>query len=257
MTNPAENRFEDFFNDRFYVSLKNSLYNYRLRRRAVRKCVHFYQDGLILEVGSGLSPMLGENRQVVYSDLSFSALKSLRQMQGGSLCVGADALSLPFRTGAFSTVVCSEVIEHMPDDLAALREMARVMTDEGTLILTFPHRRAYFAIDDRFVRHFRRYELAEIEKKLGDAGLEIAETRKVLGPLEKITMIIVVFFVSRGLRVAKKNKNDKVKVLFIEKIVAPLFMLLNLFYCLLAGIDAWIFPRKLASVILVMAQKRR
>lgn len=257
MTNPAENRFEDFFNDRFYVSLKNSLYNYRLRRRAVRKCVHFYQDGLILEVGSGLSPMLGENRQVVYSDLSFSALKSLRQMQGGSLCVGADALSLPFRAGAFSTVVCSEVIEHIPDDLAALREMARVMTDEGTLILTFPHRRAYFAIDDRFVRHFRRYELAEIEEKLGDAGLEIAQTRKVLGPLEKITMMIVVFFASRVSRVAGRNKNIGIRALLMKRIVAPLFMLLNLFYCLPVAADACIFPRKLASVILVRAGKRR
>jgi len=257
LTNPADNRFEDFFNDHFYVSLKNSLYNYRLRRRAVRKCVHFYQDGLILEVGSGLSPMLGENRQVFYSDLSLSALKSLRQMQMDSLCVEADALRLPFRTGAFSTVVCSEVIEHIPDDLAALREMARVMTEEGTLILTFPHRRAYFAIDDRFVHHFRRYELAEIEEKLRAAGLEIVQTSKVLGPLEKITMMIVAFFASRGSQVERKNKDNKVGGLFMKKIVPPFFRLLNIFYCLPVAADACIFPRKLASVILVRAGKQR
>jgi len=257
LTNPADNRFEDFFSDDFYVSLKNSLYNYRLRRRAVRKCVQFHQNSLILEVGSGLSPMLGKNPQVVYSDLSFSALKSLQRMQNGSSHVAADALSLPFKTRTFQTVVCSEVLEHIPDDLSALKEMERVMADDGTLILTFPHRRAYFAIDDRFVHHFRRYELAEMGEKLKKAGLEISEVTKVLGPLEKITMMVVIFFVSKVLRVEGRGGETGKNSLLMKKVIAPIFRIMNLLYCLPVWVDVRIFSRRLASVILVRAKKLR
>ncbi|MCK9362797.1 MAG: class I SAM-dependent methyltransferase [Syntrophales bacterium] len=255
MTNPEDNRFEDFFSDDLYVSLKNSLYNYRLRRRAVRKCVQFHKNSRILEVGSGLSPMLGENRQVVYSDLSFYALKSLKGMQKGGIYVEADALSLPFKTGTFSMVVCSEVLEHIPDDLSALKEIERVLADEGTLVLTFPHRRAYFALDDRFVRHFRRYDLAEMDKKLQDAGLEITAIKKVLGPLEKITMMFAIFIVSEVLPVAKRGADSRHNTFLMKKVITPLFKILNILYCLPAGIDARMFPRRLASVILVRAKK--
>lgn len=256
MTKPEENRFEDFFNDDFYVSLKNHFYNYRLRRQAVRKCAQFKEEGLILEVGSGLSPMLEGNGQVVYSDLSFSALKSLKRIQQRGLYIEADALRLPFRNGSFSTVVCSEVLEHLPEDLAALKEIARVMARDGDLILTFPHRRFYFANDDRFVNHYRRYEINEIEEKLKDAGLEISEIQKVLGPLEKITMMAVIFFVSSFSRFKRGQTKPAENALRKRNVIAPVFKILNLLYCLPVWFDARIFPRKLASVILLKAVKR-
>jgi SAM-dependent methyltransferase len=260
LTKPEDNRFEDFFNDDFYVSLKNSLYNYRLRRRAVGKCVQkcmqINVDVRILEVGSGLSPMLYENSLVVYSDLSLSALQSLRRAQPDGVYVEADALHLPFEAGTFTTVVCSEVVEHIPDDLAALKEIARVMNEGGILILTFPHRRFYFANDDRFVRHFRRYEIAEMADKLKNAGLEITEIRKVLGPLEKITMMAVIFFAAKFSRVEKGRPDVKKKTLLLRKIIAPIFRILNTLYCLPVWLDARIFPRGLASVILFKAFKK-
>ena len=256
MTKPEDNRFEDFFSDDFYVLLKNSLYNYRLRKSAVGRCVRCGENARILEVGSGLSPMLEGDSRVVYSDLSFSALKSLRRGQKGGAYVEADALRLPFKTGAFPTVVCSEVLEHIPDDLQALKEMERVMAETGTLILTFPHRRSYFAMDDRFVHHFRRYEIADMEEKLKDAGLEVSEIRKVLGPLEKITMMAVIFFASKFFRVKESATDAKRNSFFLRQIIAPVFRFLNLFYGSLAWLDACIFPRRLASVILVTAKKR-
>lgn len=260
MTNPEDNRFEDFFSDDFYVSLKNSLYNYRLRRSAVRKYVPWDKNARILEVGSGLSPMLEGDPRVVYSDLSFSALRSLRKMQEGGFYVEADALDLPFQTGSFQSVVCSEVLEHIPDDLGALQEIERVMAEGGTLILTFPHRRAWFATDDRFVHHFRRYEITEVEEKLRKSGLAITKVAKVLGPLEKITMMAVIFFVSFVSRISGRNNEggQTGKIGFVlRRIIAPVFRLFNLLYLVPIWIDVRIFPRKMASVILVVAQKRR
>ncbi len=256
MTKLEENRFEDFFNDDFYVSLKNYLYNYRLRRQAVRKWVPFKEEGLTLEVGSGLSPMLEGDDRVVYSDLSFSALLSLKRMQQRGLYIEADAVSLPFKNDLFSAVVCSEVLEHLPDDLAALKEIARVMARDGALILTFPHRRFYFANDDRFVEHYRRYEINEIEEKLKGAGLEISGIRKVLGPLEKITMMAVIFFVSSLSRFKRGRAKPAENAPMKRKVIAPIFKMFNLLYSLPVWFDARIFPRKLASVILLKAVKR-
>jgi len=42
-------------------------------------------------------------------------------------------------------------------------------------------------VPDRFVNHFRRYELGEMKANLKNAGLETLEVQKLLGPLEKIT----------------------------------------------------------------------
>ena len=61
MTSSRGNRFEDFFADDAYVSMKNLLYNYLLRKRAIRKCLLKQERGLILEVGSGLSPMVTDS----------------------------------------------------------------------------------------------------------------------------------------------------------------------------------------------------
>ncbi len=46
---------------------------------------------------------------------------------------------LPFRSGQFDGVICSEVVEHLPDPDAALREIARVLKAGGTLALTTPN----------------------------------------------------------------------------------------------------------------------
>ena len=131
MTPSRGNRFEDFFADDAYVSLKNLLYNYLLRKRAIRKCMKKQERGLILEVGSGLSPMVTDSDDVVYSDFSFTALRTLKRRQGKGFFVTADAMHLPFKSGSFSQVICSEVLEHLPEDRPALRQMATVMKPGG------------------------------------------------------------------------------------------------------------------------------
>lgn len=51
----------------------------------------------------------------------------------------SDALRLPFRDAAFDRVLAAEVLEHLPDDAAALRELYRVLAPGGLLALSVPH----------------------------------------------------------------------------------------------------------------------
>jgi ubiquinone/menaquinone biosynthesis C-methylase UbiE len=170
MTSSGDNRFQDFFEDDKYVALKNYLYNYLLRKRAVEKVMQNEKKGVVLEIGSGISPTLTSWDRVVYSDLSFSALRTLRQVHAKGYYVVADGMNLPFKADAFSHAISSEVLEHLDDDRKALKEFAGVTKRGGSLVVTFPHQHFYFSFDDRFVNHHRRYKLPEMERLLIDAG---------------------------------------------------------------------------------------
>jgi len=52
--------------------------------------------------------------------------------------VKADALSLPFRDGCFTTVIATECLEHVRDPFLFSQEMTRVLQFEGRLIITVP-----------------------------------------------------------------------------------------------------------------------
>ncbi|WP_448208708.1 class I SAM-dependent methyltransferase [Azospirillum sp. sgz302134] len=52
--------------------------------------------------------------------------------------VQADLTDLPFPDGRFDLVLSSHVLEHVPDDRAALREIARVLKPSGSALLLFP-----------------------------------------------------------------------------------------------------------------------
>ena len=88
----------------------------------------------------------------------------------------------------------------------------------GRLVVTFPHKKSYFANDDHFVNHFRRYELSEMKARLTDAGFRSINIHKVLGPLEKITMCFVVFrtnFLENYKSVNRQMKDAKYSDYFI------------------------------------------
>jgi len=254
MNTGHNNRFEDFFADDLYANFKNLLYNYLLRKRAIKTCMRGVQEGLVLEVGSGMSPMVVGSDRVVYSELSFRAVQRLKRLEGRGGFVVADAAHLPFAGSSFSLVVCSEVLEHLPDDRPALKEMAEVLKTGGSLVLTFPHRHGYFARDDRFVGHFRRYELQEMEGRLKEVGMNPVDIRRVLGPLEKATMVVVVWAVS-GLQRLKGKRGDQEKTIAARQIVTFFFEWFNRLYCVPVWLDARLFPRSLAAVLLVRAIK--
>jgi SAM-dependent methyltransferase len=50
-----------------------------------------------------------------------------------------DAQSLPFRDGSYNVVVCSEVLEHLPDYRKAFDELVRVTKNSGYIIITVPN----------------------------------------------------------------------------------------------------------------------
>ncbi len=68
----------------------------------------------------------------------------LRAMEKQGQCRGrwnllqASTMSLPFRDASFDKIVCSEVLEHVPDDHHSLKEMTRVLKNDGLIAISVP-----------------------------------------------------------------------------------------------------------------------
>ncbi|HJR46465.1 MAG TPA: class I SAM-dependent methyltransferase [Actinomycetota bacterium] len=92
--------------------------------------------------------------------------------------VHADATRLPFDDGAFDRVIVSEVLEHIPDDGAAMKEVARVLKPHGTAAVTVPRwwpERVCWALSDEYHAneggHVRIYRTRELDERLARHGL--------------------------------------------------------------------------------------
>jgi SAM-dependent methyltransferase len=94
--------------------------------------------------------------------------------------VRADALALPFPSGSFDHVIAAEVLEHIPDDRGAMREIARVLRPGGTAAVSVPRwlpERVCWALSDRYHDrpggHVRIYRGEELRGRLAEAGLRV------------------------------------------------------------------------------------
>ena len=88
------------------------------------------------------------------------------------LDIVGDITSIPEPDASFDAILCVEVLEHVPDPLAALRELGRLLKPNGQLILTAPFcsltHFSPFHFASGFSRHF-------YERHLPEHGLEIVE----------------------------------------------------------------------------------
>jgi len=75
-------------------------------------------------------------------------------------------------TGEYACVIVWDVLEHIEDDLGALRAIEKLLLPGGQLLLAVPSNPREWRWDDDFYGHFRRYTVAELSRKLADAGLE-------------------------------------------------------------------------------------
>lgn len=94
--------------------------------------------------------------------------------------VQGDALDLPFPDGHFDAIIASEVLEHIPDDMTAMRELMRVLKPGGKLAVTVPSwlpERVCWALSEDYHTapggHVRIYTRAELEAKLKSIGFRV------------------------------------------------------------------------------------
>lgn len=106
--------------------------------------------------GSFSTRLVERGFEVTSVDASAAAVEVLKHRVGGEVAQ-ADVTELPFDDETFDAAVLGEVLEHVPDDAGALREVARVLRPQSVLAISVPANPARFGPSDRWAGHLRRY----------------------------------------------------------------------------------------------------
>jgi ubiquinone/menaquinone biosynthesis C-methylase UbiE len=131
-----------------------------------------------LDVGCGTGATLAALRAAGYSkvagvDVSEFALDRARGSVGGALLVMAEADTLPVGDSSLSCITSMDVLEHLDDDAAALRDYIRVLEPGGRILLTTPAYQWLFSDHDRTAQHRRRYTARRLAAVARSVGLEV------------------------------------------------------------------------------------
>jgi SAM-dependent methyltransferase len=153
----------------------------------------------ILDVGCGTGAnlvMLGEFGEAHGIDVSHDALSFCRERGLERVRHGA-AEDLPFEDGTFDLVTALDVVEHLDDDAAGLREFRRVLRPDGRILLFVPAFMFLWGVQDDVSHHRRRYTLPELLKVVREAGFEIERSTYA-----NITFFLPILLVRKFMRLA-------------------------------------------------------
>lgn len=98
----------------------------------------------VLDIGTGTGRFIRaiESKMRVGIDISITMLMTAKERaKSGSAIhfVRADAEHLPFKGESFSLILCLDVLEHLPDPRACVKDVHRVMAAKGYLLVTTPN----------------------------------------------------------------------------------------------------------------------
>jgi ubiquinone/menaquinone biosynthesis C-methylase UbiE len=129
----------------------------------------------ILDVGCGTGANLrafAREGMTVGIDDSADALAFCRT-RGIERLALSQVETLPFGEDSFDVVTALDILEHTDDDLAALREIQRVCSKEGLLLVTVPAYGFLWSEHDEALKHRRRYTSHELRNKLTLTGFDV------------------------------------------------------------------------------------
>lgn len=105
--------------------------------------------GKILVIGCGSQDemdIINERCEGIGIDISEKAVEKSKAKYSRFEYFVADATNLPFSENSFDCVVCSEVIEHIPENEKVFSEVRRVLKNKGTFIVTTPNWLSWYGL---------------------------------------------------------------------------------------------------------------
>jgi SAM-dependent methyltransferase len=148
---------------------------YRGRRTVIERVL----DGLglpaparILDAGCGSGRNMVELTRrgtVTGVELSETSVELARARDCGEVLQGS-VMQMPFPDASFDLAVSLDVVEHLEDDLGALRELRRVVVPGGVLLVTVPAYQWLWSGHDVINHHHRRYTRRSLQQVAERAG---------------------------------------------------------------------------------------
>jgi SAM-dependent methyltransferase len=158
------------------AALERDHWWYAGRRAVLRSLLPPIGEGFrILDAGCGPGgnrTILPEEAGPVALDPSPLALELTRRYPYRARLRG-DLTRLPFPDACLDLVLALDVLEHLDDEMAGLREIRRVLRPGGRAVLAVPAFRSLWGLQDRLAHHRRRYRRPRLVAALREAGLEV------------------------------------------------------------------------------------
>jgi SAM-dependent methyltransferase len=142
----------------------------------------------IMEVGCSAGHLLADmrrslpNAKLTGGDYTLGTLLKLGEKMPGIPLVRFNLADSPLPSDTYDAMVLLNVLEHIEDDVAASRHIARMLKPGGFAVIEVPAGPELFDDYDRQLQHFRRYTLQNICSVVEHAGL-VVERRNYLGAL--------------------------------------------------------------------------
>ena len=146
---------------------RNSSRTY-LRRFLERAAAEVGPGQVVLDAGAGRAQYRKLFSHAQYETADFMAVAGKKYRRPDYVC---DLVAIPVPDARFDHVVCTQVLEHLPEPQRVVAELARVLKPGGTLWLSAP---LFYAEHERPYDFFR-YTRYGLERLLADAGFEVRE----------------------------------------------------------------------------------
>jgi SAM-dependent methyltransferase len=195
-------------------------------------------EGRVLDVGCGNKPYQPLVRATEYVGLELDTPENRASKNADAFY---DGCSFPFPDRSFDAVICNQVLEHVFEPQAFVREIARVLKHRGRLLLTVP-----FVWDEHEQpRDFGRYSSFGLRALLAAGGFEVIEQRKTAADVRTL------FQLWNGyLYKVTATRSAYANLLITLVLMAP--------FNVLGSVLAWVTPRN-ADLFLdnvVLAERR-
>jgi glycosyltransferase involved in cell wall biosynthesis len=144
-----------------------------------------YLGERVLEIGAGIGnltrPLSHRKKYYAATDIGPEHLEALRNRfaHRNNLevreCDVQNQEQVTYFTGRVDTIVCLNVLEHVPDPDAAARNIYAALPSGGRAIILVPQGQELFGTLDVVLGHFLRYSKEQLRTRLEDAGFEVEQ----------------------------------------------------------------------------------
>jgi len=200
------------------------------------------KEKIILDVGCGISPVSPDYHKTIFIDSDKNAMTILKK--SGKKTLLGDVEKIPVKNEYVDAVFSSEVLEHVPNYKKGIKEFYRVLKKDGLLFITVPTHMKYWAFDDDYVGHLRRFDPKKLEDEIRSEGFDILENKPIGSLIEReLTKFLV--------RKAMKEDNQKIGRIKMKAFGAINKILFGLIW------TAYLFNNhKSSSIVMIVARKR-
>ena len=165
---------------------------YLLRKQCVLRLLRGLTPGRALEVGCGPGELLATLGAMGFTGLgvelsqgSIEAARARLAPLGHDIHIGEAGEE--YAAGPYEYVIAMEVLEHIEDDLAALRQWRKLLRDDGRLLLSVPADPARWGPSDELAGHYRRYTRDDLRERLSEAGFHMEKLWSYGVPLANLS----------------------------------------------------------------------